>query len=114
MTDEPTAEPTGETTAYVVQQVPPDDLVERTLEKAASKISNGTIPSQGSLSRFEALGFLGVLIVLNLGALLLGLLNWGATQEHRDDFKSICQIIVKQAPPEVAKDLAEQLAECLK
>jgi hypothetical protein len=93
---------------------PDDDLVERTLEKAADKVASVTVPGGPPvMNRMEAFAAVAVLVILNMAGAFVGLQIRAEMRGHRQDFKTICQIIVEQAPQERAKDLATRLAECL-
>jgi hypothetical protein len=98
-----------------IQQVTPDDLVEQTLERAATKVASVTAPGGPPvLNRGEAIVCVLVLVILNLAALFVGLQTRGDTRGHREDFQIVCQLLVEQVPPESAKEVAAQLADCLK
>ena len=98
----------------VVQQVPPEDLVEQTLQKAADKVASVTIPGGPPImNRTEAIASVAVIVILLLSNIFIDLRTYTSNKAHRQDFRTVCQIIVNQAPPETAKELATSLAECL-
>jgi hypothetical protein len=95
--------------------LPGDDLVERTLERAAEKVAAVTVPGGPPImNRNEAICAVALLVILNLAALFVNVWNLRDTKEHRNDFRVVCRILVERAPAEAAKDLATRLADCLK
>jgi hypothetical protein len=107
----------GETTPQVIPVLPPENLVEQTIERAAQKVADGATTANGTpvLSRIESLAVVAVLAVLNLANLWVAVDNRSNAAAHRDDFKAVCQLIIEELPSEQnTTDLARRFAECLK
>lgn len=101
-----------------VQHGDPDDVVERAVERAATKVAAAATPTNGSspelLSKIGSITAVAIIVIVGLVNFVVNLQTRNSIQNHARDFKAICQIIVQQSPPEAAKDLAVKLAECLK
>lgn len=112
---DPGYDPGSQSAPAQPQSLPPEDLVGQAVERAAEKVAAVTVPGGPPImSRTEAFVCVAVLVILNCAALWIGLRTGNDLIEHQDDFRVICQIIVERTPPEQARELAGQLAECLK
>ena len=92
-----------------------DDVVERAVERAATKVAEVVNPINGhsALSRAESLAAVAIIIVVGMMNLVINIQTRNDIRGHAQDFKVICQLIVEDAPAESAKALAVKLAECL-
>jgi hypothetical protein len=100
--------------AEVVRQVTPDDLVEQTLERAADKVASaGGVADGAVMNRTEALVSVALVVLLELAGLFVVVTTRSEMRQHREDFSEVCQLIVNQAPPEKAVELARQLSRCV-
>lgn len=94
--------------------LPPENLVDQAVERAAEKVASVTLPAGPVLSRTEGLLIAAVLAILNVAGLFVGLQSWNDTRAHRADFKEVCQLIVERSPQESAAEIGRRLAECLR
>jgi len=117
MPDIPPIEPTPPPES--AQQKQHDDFVGQVVEKAAEKVAsvstmNGHKTGEKPLSRIEGYAFVVTLLMINLAILAVLIGERSNSEQHRSDFRTVCQIIVERAAsPENARDLATRLAECL-
>lgn len=97
---------------------PHDNVVEQAVERAAVKVAAAaTTPTANGhpvLTKLESIAAVGIIVIVSLMNLAVNLVTKNDLHEHKVDFKAVCEIIVQQAPPETAKDLAIKLSECLK
>jgi len=92
----------------------PEDLVEKTLERAAQKVATASVPATTPiLSRTEAIVAIAILSIMNIAIFFVVNENRQDTRAHRTDFKAACQVIVAAAPPENVQEFTRRLAECL-
>ena len=125
MNEEPREEFTGETLAGAggggesvssvpTPVIPPDDIVEKTLERAAEKVAAVTVPGGTPvMSRNEGFVVVAVLVILNLASGWLSLQAWSETKGNNSDHKIICQLVNRSLPTQ-DRDVAEYLAKCIK
>jgi hypothetical protein len=100
----------------VPHQPDADNVVEQAVERAAVKVAAAATPSNGPLpvlSKIESIGAVAIIVVIGMVNLAMNVITKNDLAEHRRDFKAVCEIIVQQAPPENAKNLAIKLSECL-
>lgn len=93
-----------------------DYVVEQAVERAAVKVAAAVPTSNGQselLSKMGSITAVAIIVIVGLANFVLNLQTQNKLSHHQKDFKAICQIIVEQAPPESAKDLALKLTECL-
>lgn len=97
--------------------LPPENLVDQAVERAAEKVASVTVPSGPPvLSRAEGFTLTAALVILNLAALFVGLQTRSEMQEHRADLRHICQLIVEihAVEPPNPTAIGRRLAECLR
>jgi hypothetical protein len=97
--------------------LPPDDLVQQTVNRAADKVAIAAATSPATpalLNRGESMVVIAVLIVLLLANLYMNLEARSDMRQHQEDSRVVCQLLLERTPAEDARALATQLAQCLK
>lgn len=97
--------------------IPPDNIVEQTLERAAQKVADGATVPLGTpiMRRTEAFVALAILIIINTANLVVALQGRNHTQGNSEDHRIVCELVVATVPHDIQDpDIAKILARCIK